>query len=45
MIILEEVEVGLEKDGIQVSLGEMIETAVDQDQVQEQVLIEIDSDA
>ena len=34
MIILEEVEVGLETDYIQVTLGEMIEAAVDQDHVQ-----------
>ena len=32
--IMEEVEVGLEKDSIWVTLGEMIEAAVDQDQVQ-----------
>ena len=38
---MEEVGVGLEKDSIQVTLGEMIEAAIDQDQVQEQVLIEI----
>ena len=35
MIILEEVEVGLEKDSIQVALGGMIEVAVYQDQVEE----------
>ena len=35
MTILEQVEVGLEKESIQVILGEMIEAAVDQDQVQE----------
>ena len=35
MIILEEVEVGLEKDSIQVPLGGMIEAAVNQDLVQE----------
>ena len=45
MIILEEVEVGLDKDSIWVPLEEMIEAAVDQDQIQEQVLIEIESDA
>ena len=45
MIVLEEVEEGLEKDSIHVTLGEMIEAAVDQDQVQEQVPIEIESDA
>ena len=45
MIILEEVEVGLEKDSIQVTLEEMIKASVDWDQVQEQVLIEIESDA
>ena len=39
MITLEEVEVGLEKDSIQVTLEEMREAVVDQDQVQEQVLI------
>ena len=35
MLILVEVEVGLEKDSIQATLGEMIEAAADQDQVQE----------
>ena len=35
MIILEKVEVCLGKDSIQVTLGGMIEAAVDQDQVQE----------
>ena len=35
MIILEEVEVGLEKDNFQATLGGMIETVVDQDQVLE----------
>ena len=35
-IILEEVEMGLGKDSIQVTLGEMIEADVDQDEVQEQ---------
>ena len=40
MIILEEVGVGLGKDSILVALREMIEVAVDQDQVQEQVPIE-----
>ena len=41
----EEVQVGLEKDSIQITLEEMKEAAVDQDQVQEQVQIEIESDA
>ena len=45
MIILEEVEVGLEKDSILVTLGGMIEAVVDQDQVVEQVPIEIELDA
>ena len=44
IIILEEIEVGLEKDSIQVALGEMIEVTVDQDQIQEQVPIEIELD-
>ena len=35
MIILEEVEIGLGKDSIQVTLREMIEAAADQDQAQE----------
>ena len=35
MTILEEIEVGLEKGGIQLTLGGMIEVGVDQDQVQE----------
>ena len=43
MIILEEVEVGIERDVIQVILGEMIEAAEDWDQDQEQVPIEIES--
>ena len=45
MITLEEVGVGLEKDNIQVTLGEMTEAVVHQDEVQEQVPIEIESDA
>ena len=45
LVILEEVVVGLEKDSIQVTLGEMIEPTVDQDQVQKQVPIEIELDA
>ena len=45
MIILDEVEVGLENDSIQVTLGGVIEAVVDQDQVQEQVLTEIELDA
>ena len=43
-ITLEEVEVGLEKDSIQVISEEMKKAVVDQDQVLEQVLIEIGSD-
>ena len=39
MKTLEEVEVGLEKDSIQVILEEMIKAVVDQDQVPEQVLM------
>ena len=39
------VGIGLEKDSIQITSGEMIEEAVDQDQVQEKVPIEIESDA
>ena len=35
MIILGEVEIGLEKDNSQVTLGGMIEPGVDQDQVLE----------
>ena len=35
-LTLEEVEVGIEKDSTQATLGEMREAAVDQDQVQEQ---------
>ena len=45
VIILQEVEVGLEKDSIQVTLGEMIEAAIDQDLVQDQVSVELESDA
>ena len=45
MITLEEVEVGLEKESSQVTLGEMREAVVDLDQVQTWVLIEIESDA
>ena len=44
MITLGNVEVGLEKYNTQITLGEMIEAAVDQDQVQDWVLIEIESD-
>ena len=44
MTILEEVEVGLGKDNTQVIFEGMIEAIVDQDQVQEPVLIEIESD-
>ena len=45
MTALEEVEVGLGKDSIQVTLEGMMEAAiVDHDQVQEPVLIEIDLD-
>ena len=44
MRTLEEVEVGLQKDSIEVVLEEMIKAVVDQDQVQEKVLIEIGSD-
>ena len=44
-ITLEEVEVCLEKDSIQVILGDMSKVTVDEDQVQEQVLIEIESHA
>ena len=39
MIILEEVELGLERNIFQLTLEGMIEAAVDQDQVQEQVPI------
>ena len=44
MIILEEAEVGLEKDNIQVMLEGMTEAVVDQDQVQEPVQIETELD-
>ena len=44
MNTLEEVEVGLEKDSIQIILEEVIKAVIGQDQVQEQVLIEIESD-
>ena len=44
MTILEEVELGLGKDSIQVTLEWMIKAVVDQDQIQEPVLIEIESD-
>ena len=43
--ILEDVKVGLEKDSIHVTLGGMIEVAVDQDEVQVQLPIEIELDA
>ena len=42
---LEEIGVGLEKDSMQVTSGEMREAVVDQDQVQDQVPIEIGLDA
>ena len=42
---LEKVEVGLEKDSTQVTIGEIIEVVEDQNQVQEQVPIEIELDA
>ena len=45
MTTLEEVEVDLEKDNTQITLGEMREAVVNLDQVQEQVLIEIELDA
>ena len=38
---LEEVDVGIEKDSIQVILEVMIKAVVDQDQVQDQVLIQL----
>ena len=41
MKTLEEVEVGLEKDSIQVILEEMIKAVIDQHQARQQVLIEI----
>ena len=41
---MEEVEVGLEKDSIQVALEEVGKVVVGLDQVQEQVLIEIGYD-
>ena len=44
MMILEEVEVGLGNDSSQVTLEGMIEAVADQIQVQEPVLIEIESD-
>ena len=44
-VILREVKVGQVKDDFQVTLEEMIEVAVDQDQVLEQVPIEIELDA
>ena len=43
MIILEEIEVGLEKDSFQVTLGEMIEAVVNQDQEQVPIKIELDA--
>ena len=45
MITLEEVQVDLKKDSTRVTLSEMIEAAVDQDWVQEQVIIEMESGA
>ena len=45
IMALVEVEVGLEKDIMEVTLGEMRGAVVDQDQVQEWVLVEIGSDA
>ena len=45
MITLVEVKVGLEKESTQITLGEMREAVVDQDQVHEQVLTETKSDA
>ena len=45
MTVLQEVEVGLKIDSIQVTVGGMVEAAVDQDQVQEQIPIEIELDS
>ena len=44
MKTLDEVDIGLEKDRIQVSLEDMIKTVVDQDQVWDSILIEIGLD-
>ena len=44
MIILEEIEVGLEKDSLPITLGGMIEAVVGQDHILEQIPIGIELD-